>query len=99
MLGTTPMKSAYELAMERLAQSAPEPELTGEQKAALAEVSERFRAKIAEREIFLTSLIATAQAKRDFFEVSQLEEQKRREVGKLRDQCESEKEAIRTGVA
>jgi len=44
------MKTAYELAMERLASKEPERKLTPEQKKKLAEVDETYRAKIAERE-------------------------------------------------
>ena len=47
------MKSAYELAMERLEQSAPQKKLTDEQKAQIAEIESKFKAKIAEREVFL----------------------------------------------
>ncbi len=89
------MKSAYELAMERLAGDSPEPALSDEQRGVLAAIDERFRAKIAEREVFLSSLIAAAQAKQDFYELSQLEEQKRRDLANLHSQCESEKEAAR----
>ena len=47
------MKSAYELAMERLQQDGPKVTLTDEQRAALAEVDELYRSKIAEKEVFL----------------------------------------------
>jgi hypothetical protein len=47
------MKSAYELAMERLEESEPEVKLTDEQKAELAAIDDKFKAKIAERELFL----------------------------------------------
>ena len=48
------MKSAYELAMERLNSEDPqEKTLTDEQKLALSEIDEKYRAKAAEREIFL----------------------------------------------
>ena len=49
------MKSAYELAMERLAKSDPEGArpLTPEQKARLAEIDRVHQGKLAEREIFL----------------------------------------------
>ena len=47
------MKSAYELAMERLERSAPSVTLSDEQKAQLAEIDSSFKAKIAEKELFL----------------------------------------------
>ena len=47
------MKSAYELAMERLAQSQPIVMLTDDQKKKLAEIESTFEARIAEKELFL----------------------------------------------
>ena len=52
------MKSAYELAMERLQQQAPTVKLTAEQKAQIAEIDTLYRAKTAEREVFLKDQIA-----------------------------------------
>ena len=46
------MKSAYELAMERLQKGSPTITLTSEQKAELAEIDSSFNAKIAERKFF-----------------------------------------------
>ena len=88
------MKSAYELAMERLGESKETP-LSEEEKSALADVDEKFRAKIAEREVFIGGLIAKARAEGNLEELVQLEEQLRRETGRLRDNLESEKEKIR----
>ena len=47
------MKSAYELAMERLQKTTPSLALTEEQKKELAEIDSKYRAKIAEKELFL----------------------------------------------
>ena len=44
------MKTAYELAMERLNQTAPATKMTGVQKKQLAELDSKYAAKIAERE-------------------------------------------------
>ena len=44
------MKSAYELAMERLEQKAPTKKLTDEQKARIAEINSLYGSKIAEKE-------------------------------------------------
>lgn len=51
------MKSAYELAMDRLAKSDPgaNKPLTAEKKALLAEIDRVYTGKLAEREIFLKS--------------------------------------------
>ena len=47
------MKSAYEIAMERFNKTAPARKLTAEKKRKLAELDNRYAAKIAEREIAL----------------------------------------------
>ena len=46
------MKSAYELAMERMGGGDDKP-LTDEQKEKIAKIDTRYKAKIAERKIFL----------------------------------------------
>ncbi|MEM6279716.1 MAG: hypothetical protein AAF491_02735 [Verrucomicrobiota bacterium] len=89
------MKSAYELAMERLAASEPEVKLSEEQKARLAAVDEKFKAKIAERELFLGDLITKATEAGSFGELQELETQKAREIGGLKEQWEAEKEKVR----
>ena len=89
------MKSAYELAMERLEESSPQEGLTEEKKAALAAVDEKYKAKIAEREIFLGDLLAKAAAEGNYMEIAELETQKTREISALKDECEAEKEKVR----
>jgi len=89
------MKSAYELAMERLARDAPPVKLTDEQRARIADIDQRFQAKIAEREVFLGGLIAKAPS---IAELQQLEDQKRREIAALRDSWAREKDAVHAGV-
>lgn len=89
------MKSAYELAMERLEKSEPEIKLTDEQKTRLAEIDDEFKAKIAEREVFLNDLLAQANATGNFAEAAEVETQKSRELAALRNECEEEKEKVR----
>ena len=89
------MKSAYELAMERLDQDGPKVTYTEEQKAKIAEVESLYTSKIAEREVFLSDLIAKAMAAGNFSEVAEVEEQKRREIARLEEKREDEKEKIR----
>jgi len=91
------MKSAYELAMERLQKGAPSVSLTEEQKKQLAEIDSTFRAKIAEREVFLKGEIAKAQAGGQSDEVEALQKQLALEVRRLQDDCESKKEKLRDG--
>jgi hypothetical protein len=89
------MKSAYELAMERLQKSSPSAALTAEQKAELAEVDSSFNAKIAERKIFLTDQIRKAVAAGKFDEVESLEKQLTADVVRLQQDCEQKKEKLR----
>lgn len=89
------MKSAYELAMERMDPDSPVVSLTDEQRAQLAEVDSLYQSKVAEKEVFLTDLIAKAMAEQNFPEVVQLEEQKRREITRLEEKREQEKEKLR----
>ena len=89
------MKSAYELAMERLAKESPIDSITDEQKKAIAEIDKKYSSKIAEREVFLKSKIAEAMSNGEFEESQQLEEELSREIRSLRSSLESEKETIR----
>jgi len=89
------MKSAYELAMERLQKGAPTMTLTPEQKAELAEIDSSFNAKIAERKIFLTDQITKAAAAGKFDDVESLEKQLAADVRRLQEDCEQKKEKLR----
>ena len=89
------MKSAYELAMERLQKGSPSVTLTAEQKAELAETDSSFKAKIAERKIFLTDEIRKAVAAGKFDDVESLEKQLTADVLRLQQDCEQKKEKLR----
>ena len=89
------MKSAYELAMERLQKGSPTITLTPEQKAKLAEIDSSFNAKIAERKIFLTDQITKAAAAGKFDDVESLEKQLAVDVRRLQEDCEQKKEKLR----
>ena len=91
------MKSAYELAMERLQKASPSLSLTEEQKKELAEIDSKYRAKIAEKELFLNEQIRKAQAESKVEEIESLEKQLTSEVRRLRDDCEAKKEKLRAG--
>ena len=82
------MKSAYELAMERLEKQSPVAKLTDEQR---AEIDQTYKAKIAEREVFLQSLIDKAVAAHDAMEVESLRHQLGSETRRLREECEAKK--------
>ena len=91
------MKSAYELAMERLAKDQPIVTLTDDQKKQLAEIDSQFKARIAEREVSLKDQTAKAQAAGKFEEVESLQKQLSSELRRLQEDCEAKKEKLRAG--
>jgi len=54
------MKSAYELAMERLSKTAPAAKLTAAQKADLAELDSVYEAKLAQADLSTREAIQSA---------------------------------------
>ena len=93
------MKSAYELAMERLEKNQPSIALTAEQKEQIAEVESSYKAKIAEKELLLRDEIRKAQTTGNFEEVAKLEQQLASETRRLRDDCEAKKEKLRASFS
>ena len=91
------MKSAYELAMERLAKSDPDAArpLTPEQKDRLAEIDRTYRGKIAEREIFLTQKLEEALGAQKFDDAEQVRRQLTSEKARLEEERQDEKERVR----
>lgn len=89
------MKSAYELAMERLGKSSPAVTLTGKQKSEIAELESRCKAKLAEREIFIADEITKAVAKGDIEAMRQLEKQLVSDRKSLQAELEEKKEKVR----
>lgn len=90
------MKSAYELAMERLGKTQPIVALSDDQKKRLADVDSTYRAKIAERELVLRDEIRKAQTAGNLEDVEKLEKQLTSEIARLRKDCEAKKEKLRT---
>ena len=90
------MKSAYELAMERLEKQSPTQKLTAAQKTEIADLDAVCRAKVAEREVFLKDQIAKAQAAGKFEEIAELEDQLAREIRRINSDAEEKKEQART---
>jgi flagellar motor component MotA len=88
------MKSAYELAMERLEKSAPTRSLSAEQKAELADLDNRYRAKVAERRIFLEDQLRQAT---DPVSREEIRRQLVAEVSRLEEELEEKKNRIREG--
>ncbi len=89
------MKSAYELAMERLEKAAPTVKLSDAQRAEIAELEALYKAKIAEKEVFLTDEMAKARAKGEFGEAETMQVQLQSEVHRLQAECEEKKERVR----
>jgi hypothetical protein len=91
------MKSAYELAMERLAKSDPDSSrpLSPEQKERLAEIDRVYKGKWAEREIFLKQRLNAALSEGKLEEVEQVQRQLADEKVRLEEDAESEKERVR----
>ena len=88
------MKSAYELAMERLEKKEPTKKLTEKQKAAIAEINSLYGSKIAEKETFLQGEIVKEQSKGDLAAVAQIQDQLAREVRRLHVEWEEKKAAV-----
>ena len=89
------MKSAYELAMERLEKASPSISLTENQKKEIAEIDSTYRAKIAEKELFLKDEIRKAQNAGKVDEVESLEKQLVAEIRRLQEDSEAKKEKLR----
>ena len=88
------MKSSYELAMERMGGGDDKP-LTDEQKGKIAEIDSKYKAKIAERKIFLEKSLSDAQAQGNEEEIELVRRQLNDEVADLEAKSEAEKDKIR----
>lgn len=94
------LKSAFDLAMDRLAQKGGAlVTLTPEQKTQIAEVGQRAQAKIAEVEILFQKRIADARGSGGEVQekVRELEANQAHEIAKIRERTEAEKQKIRDG--
>jgi hypothetical protein len=91
------MKSAYELAMERLNKTSPAVKLTDKQKQELAEIDSKYAAKYAERELFLKEEMNKAMAKGDYEALGQLEKQLVSDRKSIEAEKEEKKEKVRAG--
>ena len=90
------MKTAYELAMERLSKSAPTVKLTNEQKKQLAELESQCAAKLAERELLLKGEIVKAIDRGDDKAIEQLEKQLLSDRKSIRADFDEKKEKVRS---
>jgi hypothetical protein len=91
------MKSAYELAMERLNKTSPTAKITAKQKKALAEIDSKYAAKFAERELLLKDEMTKAVEKGDYEAMAQIEKQLISDRKSIEADKEEKKEKIRQG--
>jgi len=85
------MKSAYELAMERMkAAAGPQKKLTDAQKKRVAEIEKKYTARIAETKLSLDVRIAAAPRE----ERARLQAEVASELARLEEKREAEKEAV-----
>ena len=87
------MKSSYELAMERM--GGGDKPLNDKQKAKIAEIDSKYKAKIAERKIFLEKSVQDALAIGSHEEAEEAQQILAKEVNSLEEKAESEKDKIR----
>lgn len=88
------MKSAYELAMERLEKASPSgPPPSEEQKKELAEIDKIYEAKIAERKIMAGQEIQKNYG--NYEAVLKIQENLREDIQKLEEEREAKKQAVR----
>ncbi|HPO14103.1 MAG TPA: hypothetical protein PLI09_11710 [Candidatus Hydrogenedentes bacterium] len=86
------MKSAYEIALERLAkESGPQKSLTPDQKARIAEIENKYAAKVAEARLRYESKLSTATT---WEEAEQFKREMAGEVQSLEEKCDQEKDAV-----
>ncbi len=93
------MKTAYELAMERLNKTSPSVKLSEEQKKQIAELEALYKAKIADRELFLNGEVIKAIDRGDDEAKAQLEKQLASDRRTLRAELEEKKEKVRQAKA
>ncbi|MDA0347968.1 MAG: hypothetical protein O3C43_13640 [Verrucomicrobia bacterium] len=93
------MKSAYELAMDRLKTASPDENtpLTDAQKEELADLDNKYTAKIAEKKIAAKQRISEASIKRDYKAITLAEKELAIDIGRIESDRESAKDRVRQG--
>ena len=91
------MKSAYELAMERLSAKEPAVLLSDEQKERIAEIEAKCKADIAAKELLLQGEVAKATAAGSHDEIAQLRRQLADEIRRFEEKRDRDKDAVRRG--
>lgn len=90
------MKSAYELAMERLSKSAPTKKLSAEQKERIADLESLYKSKLAQEELTTNDEITAAEGAGDFDKATELRARLAGERRRLQAELEDKKERVRT---
>ena len=90
------MKSAYELAMERLEKHSPTAALSAAQKEQIAEIESIAKSKMAEKELFLKDQMAKAAVSGDHVGMGQLEQQLAYDLQRIQSNAEEQKEKVRS---
>ncbi len=85
------MKSAYELAMERMGGESQM--LSEEQKQAIAKIDSKMKAKVAETEIMFDQQLA---AESDPAKAAFIQQTRQQQIAKIREAAEEEKEDARS---
>jgi len=93
------MKSAYELAMERLGAKTPSLPLTPDQKSRLAELDSLYRSKIAQEDLACDGELAQLGAQGDSEKMELRRNQYLEEKRRLESELEGKKAAIRAESA
>lgn len=93
------MKSAYELAMDRLNTTSPNENtpLTDAQKEELADLDKKYNAKIAEKKIASKQRISEASTKGDIQEIALAEKELSIDIERIESDRESAKDRVRQG--
>ena len=89
------MKSAYELAMERLSKQTPTVKLTDAQKKEISELESLYVSKIAERELATKREMDEAADKSDFETMLKADQRLVADKKKFLAELEAKKEAVR----
>lgn len=92
------MKSAYEIAMERLEAQAPGQQLTDAQKSRIAEIEAKCKADIAAKELLLQGEMAKETTGGASEEIAQIQRQLAAEIRRFEEKRDREKDAVRRGA-
>ena len=82
--------------MERLEKQSPSVKLTDSQRSQLGEIDSLYKSKMAEKELLLAEEIRRERAAGKFSEVEKLQQQLASELRRLSEECEAQKEKVRT---